>query len=768
MVDEAVLALTGYGTPDLKGLARFNMPLGLFLTDSRAFLLPQTPFKTVRNDALTGGSDGLGLPLDTRKKFEPVAYWNPSLVTGPDGKAAVKFRLPDQMSSFRVFVVACDAGSAFGKAERQLRVAKPFYLEPGIPRFFSKGDSFRFEVAAFNQTREAGNVEFSVAIKGGLTVAAEKESFPLAATDWAAVGIKGKAEAGGAATLLFKGSFAGKKDAIELTVPVTSGHVRGQNTYYGSIKGVTAITPALPADATAVAADLSLHNESRAVLTLSGSPFLRMTAGLRYLLQYPYGCVEQTSSVVMPLAALRAIVKDGGVPGISVEETDKFLAKGIERLLGMQTEAGGFGYWPGDREISPWGTFYAAAALSEAKLAGFEVPKEALDRLENYLRSQSLKQANDKAGGSVALYLLSRLGRAKPNDFPSFIRALASMGREEAILTLLAAAHAYTLPAAELADLSSQVLTGTRKEDQHHYDFSASYRADALALMLLDRITPGSPEGAKLAAKLLDSRGSDGHWHSTSNNGWVLAALGRHFKAATGKGPHKVEVLLPGLKKQVMEFPETGSAEVDIPIADFLADPRLSVSSDPQREVLYSLTVTLPRIDYAKNGHDGGFTIQKRIENADGSAAIKVGDLVRVTLEFTPPNNESSYIVLDDPLPASLVAINSAFRSEETVDKDNDARIQKSDSEGYWERFWSPDGFYRLIPDHLEIREDRVVAFRNSLWGWGRSPFRFVYYARAVCEGEFVTPSTRIERMYESEVNGYTPRTKLMIGGRKR
>jgi uncharacterized protein YfaS (alpha-2-macroglobulin family) len=60
-----------------------------------------------------------------------------------------------------------------------------------------------------------------------------------------------------------------------------------------------------------------------------------------------------------------------------------------------------------------------------------------------------------------------------------------------------------------------------------------------------------------------------------------------------------------------------------------------------------------------------------------------------------------------------------------------------------------------------------VVAFRNSLWGWDKSPFRFVYYARAVCEGEFVAPSTRIERMYEPDVNGYTSKTMLTIGGRK-
>jgi hypothetical protein len=337
------------------------------------------------------------------------------------------------------------------------------------------------------------------------------------------------------------------------------------------------------------------------------------------------------------------------------------------------------------------------------------------------------------------------------------------MGREEAILTLLGASYAKAMPDAEIADLLPKALANQTKPGHRRFDFYAAYRPDALALMLFDRVKPGSSEGAKLAAKLLEGCGSDGHWQSTSNAGWALSALGRHFKAETGKGPHKVEVSLPGKKKQVLEVPETGSAQVDISIADFLADPRLTIASDPSREVLYALTVTLPRLDYAKTGHSGGFTIAKRIENADGSEMINVGDLVKVTLEFTPPENESTYIVLDDPLPAGLVAINSSFKTEEVVGKDNDAKVLKEDSEDYWGSFWSPDGYYRMIPDHLEIRDDRVAAFRNSLWGWRSSPFRFVYYARAVCEGEFVVPSTKIERMYEPEFSGYTPKTTLKI-----
>ena len=193
VVDESVLALTGHRTPDLRDLTRFDVALSVLTSELRLLLLPQTPYKAVRNEALTGGSEGDGPPLDTRKRFDPVAYWNPALLTDENGAATVRFKLPDQMTSFRVFVVACDGASGFGNGERQLRVAKPFYLEPGLPRFFSKGDAFRFNVAAFNQTRESGAMEFTLAAKGGLDVSADRPNYPLAADGRAEVTVTGSA-----------------------------------------------------------------------------------------------------------------------------------------------------------------------------------------------------------------------------------------------------------------------------------------------------------------------------------------------------------------------------------------------------------------------------------------------------------------------------------------------------------------------------------------------------------------------------------------------
>ena len=137
--------------------------------------------------------------------------------------------------------------------------------------------------------------------------------------------------------------------------------------WFGSLAGTAEIKVPLPGYLTGKDAEQINPEEVKAVLTVAGSPFLRMTEAIHYLLDYPYGCVEQTSSGVLALAALRGDIQQGLVSGVSLAETDKYLNRGVQRILSLQTDSGGFAYWPGQREPHVWGSIYAAAALSLAQ-----------------------------------------------------------------------------------------------------------------------------------------------------------------------------------------------------------------------------------------------------------------------------------------------------------------------------------------------------------------------------------------------------------------
>ena len=379
VVDEAVLALTGFKTPSLEGLTRFDRPLEVFTGELRALLVHQTPFYLSKNEPLTGGG-GLSEEVMSklRRRFEAVAYFNAQVHTDAQGRAQVSFTLPDNMTTYRIYVVALDRGSRFASVERPLLATKDFYLEPGLPGFFTRGDTFKFQVAAFNATGETGPVKFSAVGDGGLFLTATEPKEKLNPKDSLKLEVTGQATAAGAAGARFAGQFLGRTDAVELKLPINSGQVRETRVWFGSLAGTTEIKVPLPVYLTGKDAGQINPEEVKAVLTLAGSPFLRMTEAIHYLLNYPYGCVEQTSSGVLGLAALRGVIQQGLVSGVSLPDTDKYLNRGVQRILSLQTDSGGFAYWPGQREPHVWGSIYAAAALSLAKSHGLTVPEEAL------------------------------------------------------------------------------------------------------------------------------------------------------------------------------------------------------------------------------------------------------------------------------------------------------------------------------------------------------------------------------------------------------
>jgi uncharacterized protein YfaS (alpha-2-macroglobulin family) len=115
------------------------------------------------------------------------------------------------------------------------------------------------------------------------------------------------------------------------------------------------------------------------------------------------------------------------------------------------------------------------------------------------------------------------------------------------------------------------------------------------------------------------------------------------------------------------------------------------------------------------------------------------------------------YVVLEDPLPAGLMALNTAFKTEEPIVEDDS--ISNGDDFDYVTR----EGQIRFRPNYFEIRDDRVLAFRDQVFS---GSYRFEYYCRAVCEGKFVAPATRAAAMYSPGVNGYAPRGQVVIQGR--
>ena len=754
VVDEAVLALTGFKTPTLDSLTRFDLPLSVYTGELRALLMHQTPFYLSRVEPLTGGG-GLKdeLVAKLRKRFEAVAYFNPTLRTDENGRAKVSFTLPDNLTTYRVYVVVMDRGSHFASTERPLLAAKDFYLEPGMPAFFTKGDRFTFLVNAVNSTDTSGPMKFTATADGGLFLTAKEATAELKAKDSLKLKVSGEAAQAGPAQARFGGEFQGKVDAVELSLQINSGLVRDTQVFFGSIKGDTAIKVPLPARVTQVPWDQVGYDEVKAVLTVAGSPFLRMNRAIQYLLHYPYGCVEQTSSGVLGLAALRGVIKDGLVQDVDLAEADKYLEKGISRILSMQTHSGSFSYWPGQHEGHPWGSLYATAALSLAQAKGLKVEAFNLQESFNYLKWQVKREQTLPSFKALACLALSFSGGLDQETYAAVSKDEKRLTREGKIVLLLAASQAGLKSKKELQTALRAVLRQKDEADAAIDEFQARFRGPALALLAAQKIMPDDPLTKEAAASLMGGLNQQGIWTSTSDTGWALLALGEYFKGFKfGTEPGQITVSQPDGPSQRLTLDPRGFRTVNLEARTLLQKPIIQVDGPKDRDWLYQLELTAPRVDITDKGASQGFSVRKTITPMDGSQGIKVGDVVKVTVLFNLSGRSQRYVVLDDPLPAGLVAINTAFKTEEST--------PDSDADDSFFSYLAPDGTIRFRPNFFEIRTDRVLAFRNQIYS---GSYRFEYYARAVCAGDFVIPPTKAAAMYAPDVHGYSARGKLTI-----
>lgn len=766
VVDEAILALTRFQTPGLASLANFTLPLAVFSGDLRLGLVSQDLFRILTTKPLTGGGVGTGeVSPSLRKDFRPVAYFSPALLTDASGTASVEFKLPDTTTAYRVYAVVCDKSAGFASGQRNMVVTKEFFIEPSLTRFLVPGDKAILPIVLNNKTAEKGNVSLQAEASKELKLNLLQNSATL--EPWSTFAVKGSAEALGGtekAVLRFTGKFSSEKaqysDAIQLDLPMHSRFLPVNRMQIGDFTGKAEIQAKLPDQLKKLDADDLNAADFTAGLGLSTNNWTKLAPGLKYLLQFPYGCIEQTSSGVIPLAGIRGLVKAGQVPGIAIQDVDKFLKGGVDRLLSMQVNAGGFSYWPGSLEVSWWGTMYATFAIMSAKEAGFDVPQQNLDKALKFLRDKLFdKQEFDKYHGAawtreMALFNLAYGNMLEPQDLQQFMTSYDSVSDQAKAFMILAAKKIKFLPDAKLAEMINKI---EPKIDVHHYNYSdSSYRQLAACLMAAVE-THANPEKANTwAGELIRGVKPDGRWYSTADTGWCLLALSRYYQSRHPSKPHKVTVRVDYGEGQQEISLSDAAVYVELDALKLLKTGKITLHSDSKELVTYTLDLKYPDIVTDPAQLRGGFTLSKKMENLNGKDEIRVGDVVRVTLEMDlrDPSikydyGDLEYLALVDPVPAGMVPINSELKTEGVEAEGK----KKRDS-------YNGDWVADFTPSYFEFRDDGVRVFKNKAW---ISRYKYSYLARAVAEGEFWMRGSRISLMYEPEKFGKTAGKKVTI-----
>jgi hypothetical protein len=378
------------------------------------------------------GQPGAEPAVQVRNDFRSTIFWQPDVKTDANGVATIKITYPDSLTTWRATARAATATNQFGMATTTSRTKKPLIVRLEGPRFFVVGDKVTISAVIDNNTDAPMRVVPSL-YHGGLTQIEPPPSGMRSHQDDPPVDVPANGEtrvdwvmsvqAPGTASLQVSARGDKFSDAMEKTFPI----------YDHGIDKLIAKSGRMRGDDAVIKLDLPAERRVGSTnFTIQVTPSLAVTMldALPYLIDYPYGCTEQTMSRFLPAAivarTLRGIGTDpadiagrmfGGIEASTASEThpkgrhdlgelDRITAAGMKRLYDFQHDDGGWGWWK-EGDSDPYMTAYVIWGFAVAREGGLAVRTQDIDRAATWLDTKLVSYETNREEQSWLLHALA-------------------------------------------------------------------------------------------------------------------------------------------------------------------------------------------------------------------------------------------------------------------------------------------------------------------------------------------------------------------------
>lgn len=789
-VDEGVLSLIGYKTPDPVPVFTAPRALQVATLEARDSLAKVSLASLTGALGLDKGQEGGGGGESAgrsgvRRDFRQSAYFNPAVMTGADGKASVSFQMPDNLTTFRVMAVATTTDDRYGYGAARVVTSQRLMARPALPRFVRAGDALEAGVVVSGKGFGPANVRVKAQVAGLELRGDAVRSVKLDKDASVEVRFPLLARSAGSARLRFDVEAEGERDSVEVTRRVSVPTSFESVALYGQTQA--AVGEKL--------GDLAQIRKDAGELTLAvaSSALVGLDAGAEQLVEYPYGCTEQLASRLMPLLPLRDLAKDFGfrLPA----NTDALVKKTIADLLSRQRGDGGFGMWPDSPESSAWVTPYTLWTLHVARARGAQVPAAALDRAKAWVRRYLEQHRGDPLFRAYAAFILDVLAEVGAPD----IGYMSQLYQERKQLPLFAQAlllHALAISKQkrELVEQLASELDGQLRieanvayvadnlGDEYAVLMDSPARSSAMALRALIAARPDHPLAARLARGLLQAR-RGGSWRSTQETAFALLALDDYRKAQERVVPDYVAKIWFGgteLVRQEMRGRSVHAQKETIPTSKLgkAAGSLLVFEKQGAGTLFYEARLRYARRTLPASPLDRGFFVQKTLRAVTpeslpdalrtipdvGTSRFAGGELVLADLVIVTPSPRE-FVVIEDPLAAGLEGVDARLATTAAWlavahSGGEPGSLDSADSVEEWEDELAHGGAFLDSWYRREIRDDRVLFFVDHM---PAGMYHYRYLARATTLGKFVVPPTKAEEMYAPEVFGRTGATSVEV-----
>lgn len=781
VVDVGVLNLIGFTTPDPFPYFYGSRPLSVQTAESRLHVIGQRSYDEKGENRGGGGAPGEAFAY--RTEFLTTAYYNPTLYTDKNGEAVIKFKLPDNLTTFRIMATAQTKHASFGAGEANIRVKKPLLILESLPRFARLGDEFEAGVVVHNNTNQSGSVNVEASADNITLVGENSKKVEIPDGEEKEVRFTYHAEQIGKATFRFKVVLGNESDGIQLSIPVLQPRLTEAVALYSQTIDKAGEALTVPTDI--------FKDVGYVEFTTSSSALVGLEGGIEYLIRYPYECLEQKTSRILPFVLAEELINTFELSELQEKDLRTYVKDAFKEFPEFQHYNGGFKYWPDSWRPSPWLTAYVMYALAMAKRQGYTINQDMTSRAIDYLKNVLRRADTDwEYPYSINVQLTTKsfvlYALALWNSYDYGYQSKLYEKRDQISLfgktMLMKTAHIYgnatytkELRRILLNKIKMSPTTAHFEEPDEtgmSWIWHSNVRTTALILQAMLE-TGGEFAHAEKIIKWLVAERKIGRWRSTQENIYVFDAFNTYFKIYERQKPNFVASIYLENKeivKETFKGRELEIRRVEIPIAEIEQGKELPVNIQKQGDgrLYYGM-----RMLYAPKRElkprDEGLAVFKVIEPlVEGSHGeeLSAGEIYKITLSVITPQ-ERNFVVVDDPLPAGLEVINTSFdtESKQTLSymaSDEQQEYHDYYDDYYYDDYYYDDYYYRSWGtfDHWEIYDDKVLLFADALYAGEHT---FSYLARAMTYGTFTMPSTKAEEMYTPEVFGYNRQRTLKV-----
>lgn len=721
--------------------------------------------------------------ITVRNIFKYLSYWNSTINPDAKGNASVNFKAPDNLTGWRVLVIAVDKAQLMGLGQGMFKVNLPLELRPALPNQVTEGDLFTARFSVMNRTNKARKVELKLTASGNIKGKTKTKRVSIIAQPYKRImtGIEVQATTYGKMSFTAKAVSGKLGDATRLSLNINRMKSMEVSANYGtSTSNSVSETIKLPGK---IRLDIG-----KLAVTISSSILGHLKSAFDYLQQYPYSCWEQKLTKGV-MASHYQQLRPWLPKKFSWNGSKKLPKLTLSLAASHQAPNGGMAYYvPQNRRVSPYLSAYTAIAFNWLRGHGHKIPTKVEKRLHNYLlgliRNKRFPSYYNRGMSStlraIALAALAEHGKVNRKDILRYmphVQYMSLFGKAHFLKALVHTDNTSVEQRKVMNIIQSKanetggkyVYSERVGSNYRHLLYSSSRSQCAILSSMLAYETKEKNRATDVPFKLVRTitalRKRTGRWNNTQDNMFCMSALIDYSKVYEKQPPDMVLTLMKNQKSLGTAKLKGYRAQPQVisrPIGKLgkLKNKQFKITLKRQGKGRYYYNT---RLHYSlkklrENAVNSGIVINREysVERnkkwvlLKSPMKIERGELVRVDLYVDLPAARN-FVVVDDPVPGGLEPVNTNLATASKVDARKAKMLYAKGS--YWHRHrgWRGYGYSFWSFYHREILHHSVRFYSEYL---PAGKYHLSYVAQAIAPGKFTVMPSHSEEMYNPDTYG--------------